>query len=57
MKNVAYCFLLFLTFINLGKIKSKLSKEKFYHPLRLKFDISNLQKNKNNELLISLLTE
>ena len=57
MKNVAYCFLLFLAFINLGKIKSKLSKEKFYHPLRLKFDFSNLQTNKNNGHLISLLTE
>ena len=57
MKNVAYCFLLILVLINIGKIKSKLRNEKFYHPLRLKFDFSNLQANNNNELLISLLTE
>ena len=57
MKNAAYfCFLIF-TIFNIGKINSKLSKEKFYHPLRLKYDFSNLQNNKDNEPLISLLTE
>ena len=57
MKNAAYfCFLIF-TIFNLGKINSKLSEEKFYHPLRLKYDFSNLQNNKDNEPLISLLTE
>ena len=57
MKNVAYCCFLILAILNLGKIDSKLSKEKFFHPLRLKYDFSNLQNNKDNEPSIRILTE
>ena len=62
MKNEFYYFVLFLIlFMNIGQINTRLYKGKkdpyLYHPLRIKFDFSNIPNLQENELIISLLNE
>ena len=56
MKKISYFFSLILLLINIGAIYSK-PKLNIYHPLRINIDFSNIEKNNQNNNLISLLTE
>ena len=57
MKNMKYCLFFLILSIYFGNINAKSKNLDYFHPLRLKFDFSNLKKNENNNHLISLLNE
>ena len=52
-----YYLFFIISSINMVNINTKPKRMNYFHPLRLKYDFSNLEKNDNNSYLISLLNE